>query len=355
LADYILRYRATQKTRSTFISRIKTHKDRRVHPSWKSFGTVTGRFSCAGPNLMNLPRWSRALENRVRELYVAPEGHVLIYFDLSQSEMRMAAYLSGDEAFIASCESGDVHTANARILFPEADEMLTRDPKGSYCPRHGDTGSAKAECNCGKPFRDVAKNAGFGILYQADAETIFKFLRSKGFETTLPYVEAMFQLVHQKYARYYEFCEENLRFCRRHGHLREFFSGRIRWFGWFPSITDTSNYPVQGGIAALMNERLGVMHPRLPTGARLVAQIHDACITQARGELKQIEVVKDGKMVLGKDGKPKMKTVAVGSAAEKTLAVIKDVWSQKIVTPTSKKEWVMPIDLKAGKRWSDFG
>ena len=263
LADLILRWRATQKTRSTFILNIKPHKDGRVHPSWKAFGTVTGRFSCSRPNLMNLPRWSRSLENRVRELYVAAPGCVLIYFDLSQSEMRMAAYLSGDEAFIQSCESGDVHTSNAKILFPDALDVLTKDPKGKDCPRHGDEGDARSECKCGKPFRDVAKNAGFGILYQADSETIFKFLRSKGFEVTLFDVEAMFAQIHKVYARYYEFCNENWNYCKQNGHLREFFSKRIRWFGWFPSITDTANYPVQGGIAALMNARLSMIHPRL--------------------------------------------------------------------------------------------
>jgi DNA polymerase I-like protein with 3'-5' exonuclease and polymerase domains len=300
--------------------------------------------NCSRPNLMNLPRWSRALENRVRELYRADEGNVLIYFDLSQSEMRMAAYLSGDKNFINSCESGDVHTSNAKILFPDAVDVLTKDPKGTFCPRHGDEGDARSECTCGKPFRDVAKNAGFGILYQADSETIFKFLRSKGFEVTLGDVEAMFAQIHRVYARYYEFCAENWHYCKQNGHLREFFSGRIRWFGWYPSITDTANYPVQGGIAALMNERLSKIHPHLPQHARFVAQIHDACITEARGGIETIV-----------DAKGKKKQVPTGKSATATWELIKNVWQQKIVTPTTGQEWVMPIDLKIGKRWSDFG
>lgn len=342
LADLILRWRATQKTRSTFIDRIKPHEDGRVHPSWKSFGTVTGRYSCRGPNLMNLPRWSRALENRVRELYVAAPGHVLIYYDLSQSEMRMAAYLSGDENFIASCESGDVHTSNAKILFPDARDVLEKDPKGKHCPRHSDEGDAKSECTCGKPFRDVAKNAGFGILYQADSETIFKFLRSQGFDVSLPDVEAMFAQIHKVYARYYEFCDENWRYCKQHGHLREFFSKRIRWFGWYPSITDTSNYPVQGGIAALMNMRLAQLVPRLPRGAGLVAQVHDAAITEARGSFELV-------------GEKKKQQQARGRVAVETVQLIRSVWDEPIVTPTTGQSWRMPIDLKMGYRWSDFG
>lgn len=328
LADLILRWRACHKTRSTFIDRVVPLSDGRIHPSWKPFGTVTGRLSCRAPNLQNLPRWSRALEDRVRELYVAAPGCELIYFDLSQSEMRMAAYLSGDEAFIASCETGDVHTSNAKILFPYAREKLDRDPKGKHCPRHSETGSDKAACNCGKPFRDVAKNAGFGILYQADTETIFKFLLSKGFDVSLPDVEAMFLEIHRVYARYYAYCDENMAFCKTRGHLREEFSTRIRWLGWYPAITDVSNYKVQGGIAGLMNKRIVPLVRRLPRGARIVAQVHDSCIIEARK----------------------------GAAARQTGGLIREVWDEPIVTPTNGKVWKMPIDLKTGgERWSDFG
>ncbi len=327
LADLILRWRACHKTRATFVDGVEPLADGRIHPSWKAFGTTSGRLSCRGPNLQNLPRWSRALEDRVRELYLAAPGYELIYHDLSQSEMRMAAYLSGDEAFIDSCEKGDVHANNAKILFPHAREMLEKDPKGKKCPRHGETGTEKAACNCGKPFRDVAKNAGFGILYQADFETIYKFLLSKGFDVTLPDVEAMFDEIHRVYARYYAFCDENMMFCKQNGYMREFFSTRIRWLGFFPSITDVSNVPVQGGIAGTMNERIVKLHRRLPRGSRLIAQIHDSMIVEAK----------------------------VGNVANDAERMIKELWAEPIKTPTTGREWIMPIDLKRGQRWSDFG
>jgi uracil-DNA glycosylase family 4 len=356
LADLILRWRACHKTRATFVEGVEPLADGRIHPSWKAFGTTSGRLSCRGPNLQNLPRWSRALEDRVRELYLAAPGHVLIYFDLSQSEMRMAAYLSDDEKFIESCEKGDVHSNNAKILFPHAREPLTRDPKGKNCPRHGEEGDSKAACNCGKDFRDVAKNAGFGILYQADFETIYKFLLSKGFDVTLPDVEAMFNEIHRVYARYYAFCDENMMFCKQHGYLREFFSSRIRWLGFFPSITDVSNVPVQGGIAGVMNDRIVKLYNRLPQGSRIVAQIHDAVIIEAEGHIEKApKMGDDGKPVLGKDGKPVMKNVLCGTAAKGAMDVVKSIWEEPIVTPTSGRKWVMPIDLKFGIRWSDFG
>lgn len=330
LADLILRWRATQKTRATFLDGIRPHSDGRVRPSWKAFGTVTGRLACRSPNLMNLPRWSRSLEDSVRECYVAAPGHVLLYFDLKQSEMRMAAYLSGDRSFIDSCEKGDVHANNAKILFPKAREALERDPKGDNCPRHSKHGSVRAACNCGKPFRDLSKGSGFGILYQADAETIYKVLRSKpeGADVSLRDVEAMFVQIHKVYARYYAFCQENLAFCRQHGHVREHFSGRVRWLGFYPAITDASNFCVQAGIASLMNMRITPLHDRLPEGARIVAQVHDSLICEAK----------------------------CGRVADDTQRLIKELWDEPIVTPTNGLVWKMPIDgPKVGERWSDFG
>ena len=264
LSDLVIRYRACEKTVSTFLEGINIAGDGRVHASWRAFGTVTQRLSCRDPNLQNLVRRvllealikmsassnplkvaaakarikelgdeAYELESRVREIYIASPGKAFVYFDLGQSEMRAAAYLSGDSRFISSCESGDVHTANAIILFPDALAELA-DPKGA-----------------GKPFRDVTKNAGFGILYDATVATIYSFLQSKGFDVALADVEAMFAEIRSAYARYYEFCEENLDFCRKHGHLREALSGRIRWFGFYPKPTEIYNFCLDDKTEAL--------------------------------------------------------------------------------------------------------
>jgi DNA polymerase I-like protein with 3'-5' exonuclease and polymerase domains/uracil-DNA glycosylase len=140
-ADLLLQWRAAMKVKGTYVDSLELDGDDRAHFNWRVFGTVSGRWSC---RLQSCPRWSEKIEDRPRELYVAEPGSTLVYFDLSQSEMRGAAYLSGDKNFIATCESGDVHSGNAKILFPQAAEVLTNDPKGE-----------------GKRFRDIAKNGGF--------------------------------------------------------------------------------------------------------------------------------------------------------------------------------------------------
>ena len=249
------------------------------------------------------------VESRVREIYIPAPGKVFIYFDLSQSEMRAAAYLSGDENFIASCESGDVHTANAKILFPSKKEILDRDPKGE-----------------GKEMRDVTKNAGFGILYKAAAQTIFAFLRGKGFNVELDQVEAMFAMIYETYSRYYAFCEERLQECQTNGYLRTAIMKRIRWLGFFPEPTVVYNLSVQSLIADIMNLCLINIRPLLPKSARPVFQGHDSLAVE----------------------------VAIGSDADDTVGIITEYWKKPIFVPTSGRSFVMPIDLKQGERLSDF-
>ena len=140
-------------------------------------------------------------------------------------------------------------------------------------------------------------------------------------------VSAMFDLVHRTYARYYEYCEENLQQCKRHGWMRTTLMRRIRWVGWTPKPTDVMNFAIQSFIGDSMNLALLAIHPRLPRGVRTVAQIHDALIFEAK----------------------------LGAAADETHAIIKDVWSKPIAIPNSDRSFVMPIDLKRGERWSVFG
>ena len=319
LADLIIRWRASAKVRSTFVQArsedhprgIRIHKDGRVHPSWKSFGTVTGRISCRNPNLMNLPRQSDAIEDQVRSMYVAAKGCEFVYFDIQQSEMRAAALISADDAFLASCASGDVHTANACILFPFAKDILLG--------KDLDEKQKKLR----KKLRDICKNAGFGILYLAEADTVFQFLLSRGFDVTLDDVVTMFGHIHNTYSRYYEFVEQNIQECRRNGFLRTVMLGRKRFMGFYPRPTEISNFKVQSFIADLMNARMVEIDKKVPSGCKLVAQIHDASIYECR----------------------------VGRAAASMTELIKDVWGPP-VDLEGLKPLVFPIDIKRGDRWS---
>lgn len=329
-ADLLLQWRGVVKIKSTYlVSQVldkpsrKTPHFTRTHFNWRSYGAASGRYSCrlqSCPRAEYLKDKSIVLETRVREVYVADPGCQLVYFDLSQAELRFAAYLSGDAAFIAACESGDVHTATAKLLFPTEAELIGRDPKGA-----------------GKPFRDVEKNCIFGFIYYAQPETIFIFVRSKGLPVEMRDVVNMHDMVHSVFARYFRYVEENKRRVDKDGYMRCALSGRISWLGWHAGISDVANRPIQGGIASLMNVRLPQIRRRLPPGARVVAQIHDAAIMNVPN--RHVDRVQE---------------------------LVKTTWEEPVIVPANgygsslrvedgARSFVMPIELKVKERWGDFG
>lgn len=325
LAKLILEWRGVAKARSTFVEGVDPGRDHRVHASWRAHGTATGRPATRGPNLLNLPRYDAAhIEAHVRDMYVAKPGCEFVYFDLRQAEMHMAANVAGDEAFIATCQK-DVHTGNALVLFPDAEERLTRDPKGKDCPVHGE-GLKKAVCNCGKLFRDIAKNAGFAVTYYAMAETVFAFLRSQGFDVTMDAVDAMLRRMKQTYWRYFEFVEENIRFVAKHGFLRTPVLGRIRWLGQYASPSEVANTPVQAGVADIMGLRLQTLDTMKPSPrCRLIVYAYDAAIYEC----------------------PKKEADAMDEA-------IVEVWKKPVTLTSNGRTWVQPIDRKRATRWSEL-
>jgi hypothetical protein len=237
----------------------------------------------------------------------------------SQAEMRSAAFSSGDATFMKTCE-GDIHSGNAKILFPSEAELIEAEPKGR-----------------GKPFRDVAKNAGFGVTYLAETETVFQFLRSRGFDVQFRDVSVMMDRMHEAYAGYFKYVQRNVRAVEKSGFMRSLLTGRIRWLGWHAPPTEVANFPIQSMIADLMNERLPKINSALPSNTLTVGQIHDAALFDTPE--RHVE---------------RMKTI------------ISDTWAVPIVVPAGgmyggslkleegARSFVMPIEMKCKDRWSDL-
>ncbi len=308
-ADALLKWRLVGKVKSTYIDAVEVNPDTgRTHYVWKVHGTVSGRLSC---RFQSAPRWDpRDVSARVREIYVPRRGNVFVYFDVSQAEMRLAAYLSADPAFMAACGK-DVHEGNARVVFQEI------AAKGWF------DGDAKKDPARGKPYRDISKNLGFAIAYGAEAEKVYITLRSKGFDVSYRAVEMILARLRSAYHVYYKYVEANLNRVRECGYMRTPILGRIRWLGWFPKPTEVSNFPVQSSLADIMNARMIELAPRLPRGCDLVAQVHDSCCFDVPRK-----------------------------HAETVEKLIKEVWDRPI--PLKGGNLILPIDMKRGERMSEL-
>ncbi|WP_171239704.1 DNA polymerase [Ruegeria sp. HKCCA5491] len=95
--------------------------DDRVRASYWIAGANTGRSSSSGPNIQNQPKRNPLLSG-YRDIFCAPEGHVLITADFSQIELRILAEISGDEDLRkAFAEGADIHTQTARAVTGKTD------------------------------------------------------------------------------------------------------------------------------------------------------------------------------------------------------------------------------------------
>lgn len=143
IIDLILSHRELQKLLSTYIDNIPTMLDARsrLHTTFIQAGTTTGRMASENPNLQNIPIRSE-FGARIRKAFVAEEGFLLVGFDYSQIQLRIAAMLSGDPKLIEIFKRGeDVHKVVASEVFNVPTERVDAE------------------------MRRRAKVINFGILY----------------------------------------------------------------------------------------------------------------------------------------------------------------------------------------------
>jgi hypothetical protein len=79
--------------------------------------TWTGRSSSSS-NPMKLGGNIQNKAQRLRRMFIADPGMEMGNFDLCQAESLVVAYRARDASYIEAHLSGDVHTANTRILYP---------------------------------------------------------------------------------------------------------------------------------------------------------------------------------------------------------------------------------------------
>ena len=133
----------------------------KLYPNFKLHGTITGRLSCADPNLQQVPR-----DPLLRSILTAPPGWVFVEADYSQIELRIAAAISGDTTMKLAYQTGqDLHrlTASNVLGIPMAE--VTSDQ------------------------RKKAKAVNFGFIYGMGAPKFQEYAKTK-YDVTLSLAEA---------------------------------------------------------------------------------------------------------------------------------------------------------------------
>lgn len=270
IISQILEYRELQKLLSTYIDSIPTQLDSasRLHTTFLQTGTSTGRMSSHNPNLQNIPIRTD-LGRRIREAFIAPEGSQLIALDYSQIELRVAAFLSGDEKLIGIFKSGgDVHAAVAAEVFAVPPEMVDRE------------------------MRRRAKIINFGILYGMGVNAL-----KTNLGTTRDEAQQFYNDYFKNFSGLAAYLDRTKHDARRNGYTTTLY-GRKRYFAALRSSLPyvvaqaermAINAPIQGTQAdvikiAMARAQSYLDEKKLQDAAHLLLQVHDELVFEVLDE-----------------------------------------------------------------------
>lgn len=262
----VLEWRQLSKLKSTYADALVDEINPatgRVHTSYAMAATSTGRLSSNDPNLQNIP--IRTEEGaRIRQVFVAEPGHVLVSADYSQIELRLLAHVADIPALREAFLTGqDIHARTASEVF----------------------GIPLAQMD--STTRRRAKAINFGIIYGISA---FGLARQLGIEPgeAKTYIDAYFA----RYPGIRDYMERTKEEARIHGFVRTPFGRRCH----IPGIADRNmarragaerqaiNAPLQGGAADIIKRAMVKLPAALRAAnlsARLLLQVHDELLFEA--------------------------------------------------------------------------
>lgn len=165
----ILSIRDLAKQLEVFETEIDS--DGRFRTSYNIAGTETGRPSSSS-NAFGTGGNAQNISPALRYVFVADPGYKLGVIDLEQVEARdvgwLCGVLFGDWSFLNAAESGDLHTSNCRLIWPEL--SWTGDLKR-------DRVLADRQFYREFSYRDMSKRGGHLTDYYGTAWTMSRHLK----------------------------------------------------------------------------------------------------------------------------------------------------------------------------------
>ena len=265
----MLKWRKWKKYMTTYFLPWRDFRDDqdRIHPTYKLFGTVTGRLSCADPNLQQVPR-----DPFIRGILGARAGWTLVVADYSQVELRIAAMMANETTMLGQFARGeDIHMLRAMRM------------------------TGKVASDVTKEERKAAKPVSFGFLYGMGAPKFVDYARDSydvHFEDHE--AEAVRRGFFNDYPELLSWHDRQRRLARKHGRVQNPI-GRIRHL---PDIHSKDravqgeaerqaiNSPVQSFASDLMLLALIRLHEMMPPQeAVIVGTVHDSILSEIRDDV----------------------------------------------------------------------
>ena len=303
VAKPIVAHMSAMRDLAKKISVLKTEidNDGRMRTSYNIAGTSTGRFSSSfsefgtGGNLQNV-------EESLRSIFIADEGYKFAKFDAKSGESFVVGAIEwnlfNDPSYLIACESGDPHTAVARICWPTL--PWTGDLKH-------DKVTAEQPYYRHYTYRFMCKKLGHGSNYGGKPDTLAS-------QSKLPV-----SVVQDFQPKYFQAFPSHLSWqgwvdnqLRRFGYLVTL-TGRKRWFFGRrndPAILrEAIAYDPQGSLADIVNTAM----LRIWRERRVILMMHDHdALTWTYPEEREDEIIPD---LL------KQHTIEIPLAKGRTLAI----------------------------------
>ncbi len=280
LPAIILEYRQLSKLKSTYVDAlidIINPKTNRIHTSFNQTVTATGRLSSSEPNLQNIPIRTE-IGREIRKAFIAESGALILSADYSQIELRILAYVSGDDVLIDAFKKGeDIHERTACEVFGVMPGMVAPE------------------------MRRMAKAVNFGIIYGISP---FGLSRDLGIskERAKEYIDNYFS----RHKGVKDFIDKTLKEAYEKGYVTTLLQRRR----YLPDLKSKNrqvkefaertaiNTPIQGSAADMIKVAMINIHRRLKDegrGAKMIIQVHDELVFEVlANEIEQIKkLVKD--------------------------------------------------------------
>jgi len=277
IASLILEWRELTKLKSTYTDALQnqaTINKSRVHTSYGIANTLTGRLSSNDPNLQNIPiRTSNG--RKIRKAFICNTNKILMSFDYSQIELRLAAEISGDNNFIEAFNNNeDIHSSTASQIFGISTAKLDSE------------------------MRRKAKAINFGILYGISPYGLAKQIGVTNSEAKI-YIENYFN----KYPKIKKYMDDQIEFAKTNFYVETIFGRRcniknindknfaVRGFAERQAI----NAPIQGTAADIIKLamiELNKMIIKDELKIKILLQVHDELIFEIIGSKKDTTIEK---------------------------------------------------------------
>lgn len=248
-----------------------------IHTTYRLDGTDSGRTSSSDPNLQNIPR-----KGDIKEMFTSRwDDGVLIGFDCSQGELRIAAHESREPNLCRLFNSGvaDIHRAVAALVLDKKETKVTEEER--YC----------------------AKQVNFAVLYGAGASTTAQEMVEYGISEDDAYKfirkwHKMFPGWRDHVTAVERFIIDNNFICNAYGRYRHLYILDPQSNEGATNLRIGVNAQIQGGLSDY-NKQCGYnVYRRIRKFNRqvlMVAEVHDQFIVDAKKKYTKdvVEIVKE--------------------------------------------------------------